>query len=171
MERLVSRNTPTRRRKNAIVVVEEDSRRVTKRSKHAVASKSRNADTFARAVTVETKLFRRISFAARKEEGKNGGGNRRNEKNGDISRRANFLARLPADNNSSGSGLGMEFHFNSTGRLHQGWNAISVASVRRGCVSDSGVAAEISSLRVDNHTPSSIHEFLLNALCPLPSNP
>lgn len=73
---------------------------------------------------METKLFRRISFAARKEEGNNGGGNRRNEKNGDISRRANFLARLPADNNSSGSGV-----------AGWGWNFISIppaASTRGG---------------------------------------
>lgn len=34
----------------------------------------------------------------------NDGERRKNEKNGDISTRANFLARLPADNNSSSSG-------------------------------------------------------------------
>lgn len=70
---------------------------------------------------METKPFRRDSSSFRERRR---GGNRRNEKNGDISRRANFLARLPADNNSSGSGV-----------AGWGWNFISippVASARGG---------------------------------------
>lgn len=71
-------------------------------------------------------LSRRISFRGAKGGGERngGGGNRWNEKNGDISRRANFLARLPADNNSSGSGVAA-----------WGWNFISIppaASTRGG---------------------------------------